>query len=180
MQTWKEKKKVKLAAEVREKKRLEKEVAERKKEEELEKEKISNKAYQVWKEKKKKYMKESRNKQAALEKKKDAVELKNKMEKEKSAEEAYRVWKSNKEYASDSSFTSSNSSASLVRPAWCPARSIKYDNSMLSDSKPYLRKTQSPKQKSFIVQAEEAGKKPKKKTIQVCCQTVEYWCSCSD
>jgi len=189
---WRDKKDKILKVQHKGRRAKEKEEYERKKAEEEEKRDAGKAAFDAWNTRKSDILRERHQKEQIAKKKKEQAKREAVIEKEESAKKAYEAWKSCKEGSmslSSSSLNSSSSSLSL-RPAWRPARSIQYDT-------PAQRKTGSDKHRpantqqrtastptvphaASHVKVTEDGVVLKHKTIHVCCQTLQYWCSCPE
>ena len=122
-------------------------------------------------------------------------------ERQQESRRTFEAWKSEKDEKIRSTGTlytyKEDSKAKRHQKAWCPARSMKYDYPKLKSNeiKPASRTGSA---KSFYSEsstsvcslvsdtASSAGNsrpgtsEGKLKTIQVCCQTLEYWCTCDD
>ena len=201
LEVWRDKKGKILIAQHKERKKQELEEAEKKKVEEEEKLAAAKAAFEAWEKKKSETLKEQQQKQRTAKKKKEQAEWEAAIDKETSAKKAYDTWKKqkaeNSKLSLSNSLNSSSSSSSLpIRPAWCPARSIHYDDSATAQvktgmtrdqkhraTKSRLRVTSSPccnKDDSSLVKVAEDGTILKQKSIHVCCQTLQYWCSCPE
>ena len=196
LKVWQDKKDKILTAQHQERRAKDKEDVERKKAEEEEKRDTAKAAFDAWNAKKSDALKEHHQKERIVKKKKEQAEREAVIEKEASAKKAFKAWKSRKEEnlsLSSSSLNSSSSSLS-IRPAWCPARSIKYNDSAQTKEARTMshkhRQAQSQQRAASStptfqhnasrVKVTEDGTVLKQKTIHVCCQTLQYWCSCPE
>lgn len=195
LKQWQDNKDKILTMQHKERKAKEKEEMERKKAEEEEKLDAAKAAFEAWKARKSDILKEQHQKEQTAKRKKEQSEKEVAIEKESSAKKAFEAWKSRKEENLSLSSSSLNSSSSSLptRPAWCPARSIKYDTSAQGkaertgshkhrQAKTQQRAASKPTSQHAAshVKITEDGTVLKQKTIHVCCQTLQYWCSCPE
>ena len=182
MDAWTDSKTKKLQEKQRKKRQEEKELEEKMAKEKIEKEDSSKEAFRVWREQKDKQLKEIQHKKRIqLEQERKVAEVEA-AERRSVSEKAIEAWKTNKkETLCSSSKTSLSSEGS--RPAWRPARSLRYDYPTSEKVEKASHKTQ-PQRKAAgtlsLTKSLESNKVQTKKTVQVCCQTLEYWCSCDD
>ena len=125
-----------------------------------------------------------------------------KQERQAQSKTAFDTWKSLKDdkiRSQQALYTYHRPSSVQQSRGWCPARSIKYDyphekvtkaarpsgsregktNSWLSASTASFESDESSLESSSCA-ASEQPPKGVHRTIQVCCQTLEYWCTCDD
>ena len=181
MDAWTDSKIKELQEKQRKKRQEEKELEEKMVKEKIEKEDSSKEAFRVWREQKDKQLKEIQHKkriQLGQERKAAEVEA---AERRSGSNKAFEAWKTNKEALCSSSNSSVSSENS--RPAWRPARSLRYDYPTSEKVKKASHKTQPQKKAAGTLsptKSLDSNKIRTKKTVQVCCQTLEYWCSCDD
>jgi len=149
-------------------------------------------------------IKEGRKKERQQMRDMELVKQEKAIERKQESKRAFEAWKSKTDKRIKSTGTlytyTKNSQAKAHQKAWCPARSIKYDYLKTSEIKP--KKTGSYRSgsadslytassassyslasdtvSSLIGNSRPVSSEGKLKTIQVCCQTLEYWCTCDD
>ena len=122
-------------------------------------------------------------------------------ERQQESRRTFEAWKSKKDEKIRSTgilYTyKEDSKAKRHQKAWCPARSMKYDYPKLKSNeiKPTSRtgsarsfySESSTSVRSLVSDTASSAENSrpgtsegKLKTIQVCCQTLEYWCTCDD
>ena len=125
-------------------------------------------------------------------------------ERQQESRRTFEAWKSKKDERIRSTGTlytyKEDSKAMRHQKPWCPARGVKYDYPKLkgNEMKPAKKTSRTGSAKSFYSEsstslhslvsdtASSAGNsrpvtsEGKLKTIQVCCQTLEYWCTCDN
>ena len=186
MQDWIKCKTKKLQEEHKKKLQQEKELQEKIKQEEIEKEEATKKAFDTWKKQKDEKIKEAqRIEQLQIAQKKKEAESQA-MERNKDSDEARKAWE--KQKLSSCSDVSLSRNAEL-QPAWRPARAMKYaypkhmySNQCSEDDKELKIAHKQQTKTTAVSQTKMLGKDKQltKKTVHVCCQTLEYWCSCDD
>ena len=120
------------------------------------------------------------------------------------SEKVVDAWKIKKK-KEDARSKKDASSTKVRSRTWCPARSVKYDYPKDPKAKGNTSKTSSASEsgsvqlnttysvsfdsddsadESDLLSTEDedryASPKGKRRTIQVCCQVLEYWCTCED
>ena len=132
------------------------------------------------------------------------VEQEKAAERQQESRRTFEAWKSKKDERIRSTGTlytyKEDSKAMRHQKPWCPARGVKYDYPKLksNEMKPAKKTSRTGSAKSFYSEsstslhslvsdtASSAGNsrpvtsEGKLKTIQVCCQTLEYWCTCDN
>ena len=124
------------------------------------------------------------------------------VERKQESKKAFEAWKSERDKkikSTGSLYTyTENPRAKIHQQAWCPARSIKYDylktneikrkhsrtsgsvGSFYSASSTSSYSLASDTTSASVGNSRPVSSEGKLKTIQVCCQTLEYWCTCDD
>ena len=115
------------------------------------------------------------------------------LDRKQESSKAYVAWKNKKEDIVKGDVRLKDDSKARLHPtAWCPARSMQYNypgsnvrvKTIRSVSAGSVRSYSTASVRSDTLSSVEESRtespRGKLKTIHVCCQTLEYWCTCDD